>query len=148
MTLILVADASRARLCSWNPTQSKLQILEEFAHPESRLHSRDLVSDRPGRTQAGPGGGRAAMDQRSDAHKREAERFATELAARLQREIGKSGPMTRLAVVAPPAFLGHLRNKFSRQCTDALRETAAADLCSVRDHDLKQAVAKHFFWGD
>ncbi|MES9844878.1 MAG: host attachment protein, partial [Candidatus Sedimenticola sp. 6PFRAG5] len=46
---IVVADTSRARIFSADKPASSLVEIQTLAHPESRLHEGDLVSDKAGR---------------------------------------------------------------------------------------------------
>jgi len=57
---VLAADSSRARLLATDSPIGELQELENFDFPESRLHGRDIRTDRPGRAFDNTGQGRTA----------------------------------------------------------------------------------------
>ena len=108
---VLVADASRARVfAAENRVGSELEEVTDRLHPESRLHNRDLVSDRPGR--AGDRGteARSAVEEDGGPKGQEAAAFARELAGMLAEAAGK-GTFEHLVLCAPPAFMGELREK-------------------------------------
>ena len=108
---VLVADNSRARVFSARSSNSALEEVDGFVHAASRLHDRDLTSDLPGRAFDSLGGGRHAMEQRVDPKDEQAIRFAEQLTAYL--EDGRvHHRYDKLYVVAPPAFLGILRDHY------------------------------------
>jgi protein required for attachment to host cells len=107
MTWIVVADASRARLLRRGRVAGRWDEVRELAHPESRMGSRDLTSDRDGRIGKGDRR-RAGMPPTVSAHDREEERFAREVVEELEREHA-AGSFERLVLVAAPRFLGLLR---------------------------------------
>jgi len=83
MQWVLVANASKARLLARTAAGRPLKELEDLVHPASRLHARDLTSDRDGR-QGGSGGRVHAVQQKTDAKETEAINFARELVAKLE----------------------------------------------------------------
>ena len=47
-TWVLVADSCRARIFSADKSNGPISEIETLAHPEARLHERDITSDVPG----------------------------------------------------------------------------------------------------
>jgi len=113
-TWFLVADSSRARLYEVEKRNAPFVEVEAFEHPEGRLHEGDLVSDRPGSDGGSLGQGRRVLDDKVSAREQEDIRFATQLAERLEAA-RKAGDLDRLVLVAPPAFLGLLRDKLGKE---------------------------------
>lgn len=113
-TWFLVADSSRARLYEVEKRNAPFVEVEVFEHPEGRLHEGDLVSDRPGSDGGSLGQGRRVLDDKVSAREQEDIRFATQLAERLEAA-RKAGDLDRLVLVAPPAFLGLLRDKLGKE---------------------------------
>ena len=111
---VLVADSSRARIFAADTPKGPLQELETLAHPQSRLHERDLTTDLPGRTFDSAGQGRHAMEQKTSPKHEEAISFARQISEQLDsaRIAGKFG---KLMLVAAPAFLGLLREHLSAE---------------------------------
>ena len=56
-TWIVVADSSRARILSAQNRVQPPTDIEALAHPEGRMKSQDLTTDRPGRTNDSSGVG-------------------------------------------------------------------------------------------
>lgn len=120
---VLVASHGRARLFESDNRVGPLREIASFAHPQARLHERDLVSDAPGRSFDRRGEGRHAHGERRTAKRQEAARFAKELAAALERgRVDKR--YDKLYVVAEARFLGQLR-----ECLDeATRDLIAGEI--------------------
>src|SRR5690349_581307 len=94
---IVVCDASRARVFKQRGRTGGYDLVQEIAHPESRAHVRDLVTDATGRKPVGAplggsyggrsvslGHGRIGAAPRSDPKEVEAMKFARELRAMLE----------------------------------------------------------------
>jgi protein required for attachment to host cells len=121
-TWILVSDASRARVFAFDKEGDPWRLVEEVEHPLGRARTSDLVSDRAGRQrQVGP-----AMAAPTDPAEAESHRFAERLAHLLQKGSDEHR-FGRLVLVAPPRFLGYLR--------DVLREPVARHVVLSLDKD-------------
>jgi len=141
MTWVLVCDASRARLFQAAPRGDELVLLDEMAHPESRAHARDLMSDAQGRKPVGPvparpghgqngAYGRPGAEPDTDPKEVEAQKFARQLAERLEKGLNDHA-YDRLVVTAPPHFLGLVRASVSTQVERRVGATFDKDLTSM-----------------
>ena len=111
-TWVVVADSSTARILMAENPATGLAEIDCLEHPEGRLHEQELTSDLPGRAFDSGGEGRHAMGSPVEPKKQEAIKFAKLVAEYL--ESGRTtGSFSKLYVIAPPAFLGQLRNHFS-----------------------------------
>src|SRR5215469_6299174 len=78
-TLVVVADGARARFLEVSherhalvPARRTDMVWADMVWPESREHSRDIVTDRPGRSESTANPSiRSALDAPSDYHKLE-----------------------------------------------------------------------------
>lgn len=139
-TWIVVADSARARIFTLSGIGGTLQEVADLAHPESRLHDRELSSDMPGRTFDSHGQGRHSMEQATDPKEREAQAFAAEIA----RHIGLAqheGSFDSLVLVAPPKFLGRLRPELSKSARDALIGELDKNLVEADAKTLQRRVS-------
>lgn len=126
-TLILVADASRARIFSAAQKGHPWKLLEELQHPESRMKNRELDPMEQGRTQQSFGAGhRPRMEPPTAPQEVEKEHFAQQLADRLSQAVA-DGRCSSLVLVAPPHFLGHLRSRLSHHAAKCLAATLDKD---------------------
>ena len=140
-TYVLIADGARARLFVVEERTAVLKpaLGQEFIG--TNLPSREIASDRPGRSFDSAGSGRHAMEPPTDPHRHAERVFAQEVAAVLE-DARRRNEFQRLVVVAPPKALGDLRGVFS----DALRNRVIAelhkDLTKVAIHDLPSHLAE------
>lgn len=136
-TWVLVADTYRARLFGVERPAGPLQELRDLASPEARLHEGDLVSDKGGRDRNPKVGGHGLGEGSN--HKQDlADRFAQEVCDLLE-SARVAGELSKLYVIAAPAFLGLLRKHQSaplRQLvvTEIDKSLAAQDAASIRKH--------------
>jgi protein required for attachment to host cells len=117
--LIVVADASRARFYASDAQFGRLDLIDAFDHPASRLRSSELVTDAGGRGHASTGKGSVALLGRHDPAQEEHAAFARVVAERI-----RGADRGKLVIVAPPRFLGLLR----RALDPADRERVAREL--------------------
>ena len=137
---ILVADANRARVFKAVKKNGPLEEVEDFVHPASRLHEGDLVTDSGG-SNRGPNG-RHGVDN-GDVHKREeAEQFARELAAELDRAL-RAGSFSRIYLVAPPRFLGLLRQSISPQLGEKVSGEIDKDLTQHTPQKIRELLPQY-----
>lgn len=137
-TWVLVAESSRAKLYAVDGNVAPLSELEDLVHPAGRMHEGDLVSDRAGNDGGSIGQGRHVMDDKTSAREYEKIEFARQLAERLDAGCN-SGCFERLVLIAPPGFLGLLRDKLSKKVTDRLYKQIDKNLVQkpaevVREH--------------
>jgi protein required for attachment to host cells len=111
-TWILVAESSRAKIFEQEAARGDLREMQAFDHAASRLNDSDLVSAPPGRTYDSNGMGRHAMEPDTDPKVNETHIFARILAQHLDKTLDKNH-VKKLVVIAPPEFLGILRDSFS-----------------------------------
>ena len=114
ITWVLVAESSRAKFYTAKNRIAPITEIEALAHPEGRLHEGDLVSDSAGSDGGSVGQGRHIMNDKTSAKEHEASGFAKVLATRLDSARNK-GEFNKLVLVAPPAFLGLLRDNLSKE---------------------------------
>lgn len=136
-TYIVVADAARARLF----TRDGLTIseLDSLVHAEGRLHEGDLVTDRGGDVHESTSNTARSAGGESVATQHHEEMFAREVAERLYRA-RVDNSMEKLILVAPPRFLGQLRDKLDGPTTKRVIHSLAKDLTKATSADIQEAV--------
>jgi protein required for attachment to host cells len=138
-TWILVSNASAGKLLRNLGPNKGIELVREFAHPQSREKNGDLVSDRPGRN-PGAGNGHGSFVPATLPKEHEAEVFAIELAREL--EIGRvANQFSRLVLVAPPAFLGQLNQHLSHAVKGLVSDKLEKDYTRASDKELSQHLA-------
>ena len=144
VTWIVVADSARAHIYSAEKSSPKLRIVSELSHPESRMHSKDLMNDRPGRIFERVGGVQHAMTTATNPKEIEKVRFCAELADRLEAA-RKHNKMGKLIIIAEPAFLGELRGRLSQPTSRLVSLEIAKNLTSVRPDQLQEHLPLDWF---
>jgi protein required for attachment to host cells len=137
-TWVLVADGARARILRNRGPGNGIdrEIVKDFEG--STALSREIASDRPGRTFDSAGPGRHAMAPPSDPHEHEQINFLREVVAYIEKANEKKS-FDRLVIVAPPTALGTLRARLSGPLTAKVTGELNKDLTKVPVHD----IAKH-----
>jgi len=137
-TMIVVADSTRARIFTADSPSSPLNEIETMAHPEGKLHDRDITSDLPGKNLGGSGSGGHAYQDETDPKKHELAEFAKRVANYLD-DARNANKLSDLLVVAAPAFLGELRAQLSSETNEKI----AFELDKNLTHHSIEDIRKH-----
>lgn len=135
---VLVADSSRARILLAENGGAALTEQQDLVHPESRLREQDLVSDGSGSGRDSGGQGMHSMGHENSAHLKQAEDFAREICAAIDR-LRNTGELHRIYLIAPPRFLGTLRATMSKPdaalvCSEIDKNLVTHDIADIRAH--------------
>lgn len=132
---ILIANSSLAKIYRIDQRDVLVEI-EEFQHPESRLHNRDLVSDRPGRDfESNMSGTRHSLETRHTPKQNEAILFAKEI-SRYLSAARNNNEFSDLFIVSSPNMLGLLRNEFDTPLAKCVIAELDRDLTQMSSEDL------------
>jgi protein required for attachment to host cells len=127
ITWILVADGARARVFVREGPGKAVTELPDRAFAGSRQRSRDLGSDRPGRSFDSFGAGRHAMAPPTDPHRHAQSEFLRAVVNWLIDQ-DHAGKFDHLVVIAPPRALGELRQFLSKTLIQKLVQSIDLDL--------------------
>jgi protein required for attachment to host cells len=136
---ILVAHRGGARLFESKQTDKDLSLLDDIPHPQGRLKSKDMGTDKPGRS-VDSHGTRHALVQEQEPAAHVAELFSKHLArllddGRLQRRYDQ------LVLVAEPHFLGILRAALSAETAALVTAAVSKDLGHVASRDIARHLS-------
>lgn len=134
-TWILISDGAKATIYDYHGPKHKLTVVDDAEFKHVNKPTRELTSTERGRSLQSYGSARPALDQRTDPHEHEKQKFAHELANFLDV---KNNRYDRLIVAAPPKMLGYLREKLSKQ---QLRKTVAEidkDLTNATEVEIEK----------
>lgn len=115
--MVVVADSTRARIFTTESLNSPLNEIEVMAHPEGRLHDRDITSDLPGKGTGADSSAGHAYGSKVDAKQHELIVFSKQVATYLD-DARKKNKLSRLLIIAAPTFLGELRSHLSTETND------------------------------
>jgi protein required for attachment to host cells len=139
-TWVVVADSSRARFFVLDSMAEPLQEIDDMIHAEGRLLAKDELSDRQGGIAGGHGQGDHTFEQPTDVKHQDAIRFAQQIGEKLEHgRVG--GAYESLMLVAPPAFLGVLRQNLNDHVLKLVgksldKNLVAFDEAAIREHIL------------
>jgi protein required for attachment to host cells len=136
-TLVLVGDGRKALFLRNQGVQTNIKLEVERRLLHETPPTREMGTDRPGRTVSGPGDIRSAMEQ-TDWHRMEEDRFVDTVAGVLAREAA-ADPDLQIAIVLPPKALGHLRAGMSA----AVHKHVIAEIPKDLTHHPIPEIAKH-----
>jgi protein required for attachment to host cells len=136
-TLVLVGDGRKALFLRNQGSQMNIRLEVERRLLHETPPTREMGTDRPGRTVSGPGDVRSAMEQ-TDWHRMEEDRFVDTVAGVLAREAA-ADPDLQIAIVLPPKALGHLRAGMSA----AVHKHVIAEIPKDLTHHPIPDIAKH-----
>ena len=135
-TWIVAADSSRARILQVVGREHRLVEIQDFLNPKGRMHDRELITDAhprfSGHGGVGKSGERPTSGPGSDRQETAAVEHETELFAKqIDRYLDKArvkGRFDKLYLVAPPKFLGLLRQNLGKETAKHVAEEIDKDL--------------------
>ncbi len=133
---VVVCDGAKALILE-NAGDAKfpnLKTLEVFEHKD--LPTRELGTERPGRSYSSVGHGRSSYEQ-TDLHNQAEEAFLTGLAHHLDAAV-TAGKTKSVIIVAPPRALGVLRPAYSHSLKSAVRAELDKDLVKMPVHEIEK----------
>ena len=136
---ILLANASHARLLSRDSATDPLVPLATLEHPESRLKASQLADDRLGHEATDNSSGGNRYEPRSDVRRKEHQRFAREIAQRLDAGLA-SGQFSVLRIFASSPFLGELKAQLSEAVNKRVHLAIDSDLTALGLAEIEQRL--------
>ncbi|HKO88863.1 MAG TPA: host attachment protein [Burkholderiales bacterium] len=124
-TWVLAADAARARIFAVLDRNQAISEIENFVHVQSREYDRDLRSDAQGRAHGGLVG--HSIPPRTDPTEHEADQFSRSLSDFLEQARNEHR-YDKLCLIAPPKFLGLLRQHLSTDAQRLIDKEIAKDI--------------------
>jgi protein required for attachment to host cells len=118
--VVMVVDGGKMLLFRNTGSELHPDLQVEEAIAQINPPSRDQSADRPGRASSPRVGGtsRSAMEEK-DFHQQGEDRFAAEAAEMLNQQ-AQNGYFKHLIIVAPPKFLGAMRQHYDKAVQDRL----------------------------
>ena len=140
-TWIVVADAGRARVFRPGRPDEGFVPVEggSFDNPNVHDATRDLGTDRPGRSVESVGAARHAQEPRVDLHRQAKSNFAKLIAEYVDRG-AQDKKFDDLVLVAPPQMLGDLRAALGKQSADRIVSTIDKDLTKLPLPEMAESI--------
>jgi protein required for attachment to host cells len=137
-TRVLVAHDAGARMFDQPGPGRGLVELSSIDFEDGRRSLTEINADRSGRL----GGGRHAYESHDDARNHAVQHFARTLVDELQQALHR-GEFAQLVVIAPPRFLGFLRDSMNGTLSKVLVGTIAKDLPRATESELCEHVSQY-----
>jgi protein required for attachment to host cells len=150
-TWILIADGGRARLLEQDRKSRSFKPTSEREFFGSTAQSKEIASDRPGRTfdsagrgQPGDAGayGRHAMEPATDPQRHAEYEFARDLSEHLETAANRHR-FDHLVLVAAPKILGDLRELLPKTVQGKVVAEINKDLTKIPTRDLGKHLDPH-----
>lgn len=139
-TWIVVADGGRALVLRNDGDEVDVKLSVVRKYDQNTPPTRDLGTDKPGRTNSSVDRRRSAMEP-TDLHRQAEDRMMKEVAAGLTEDLRRQA-FSELIIAAAPVALGTLRQALS----DGVRKAVVAELSKDFTHfhlpDLDEALSK------
>lgn len=137
-TWIVAADHTRGRVFSMKG--SEFEEVHTLTHPEARVQTQVLESDRPGRSVESVGGARHALAPDVDSDEHERAMFAKEISdyveqARRQQQFAK------LVLIAEPKMLGSLRKELSGETMKLVEKELAKNITQQNEQEIRRYIS-------
>jgi protein required for attachment to host cells len=148
-TLILAANAGRALFFSSAANDKQLRQIHDMINDAARQPAADLETDRMAPRSAGPsinntGGatpGKTYQPAQTPAE-HQAEKFARDIGAWLLQS-HRDGGYQKLVLIAPPQFLGVLRQVFDPHVRALAQQEINKDYTQLSAGELREQIARH-----
>lgn len=140
---ILVANQAEARIYSSDQNTEKLVLVDTLANKEGTAHTRDLISDAPGRAFDSIGSGRHAMEPNTSIKDEQRRRFVKEMTEKLHAAYLK-GAFTELVLLAAPDVLGAIRKSLKTDLKKTVVKEIPKDVIGQSDDKIRSQVVRAF----
>ncbi len=151
-TWILIADGAKARVLEHDSRERTLSPAFPKEFFGSTAQSKEIASDRPGRSfdsagrgqpgEVGTGHHRHAMEPRTDPQRYAEFAFARELAHHLEHAAAQNR-FSKLVLVAAPKTLGDLRQILPDTVKRMIVAEVDKDLTNIPERDLPKHLEEH-----
>jgi protein required for attachment to host cells len=141
-TWILAADSSRARIFEELDEAHHLKEIEDFSNAAGHTQQMDLLEDEPERRNFGKGGRGGSIhdgEPETDPVTHENEIFSKEISKFLNKAC-RERRYDKLCVIAPPKFLGLLRQNLNKETRKAVEKEIVNDVSRFDEKEIELFV--------
>lgn len=134
-TLVVITDGAKAVFYRNDGPGKGLTALDELKMANDAPPTREIMSDRPGRSFSSVGHGRSSMEPRTDAHDLEETKFARSVLEQIETAMSRD-IADKLVLVAAPRTLGEMRKAMPKSLAENLTATLDKDLTKTPANEL------------
>ena len=138
----LVGHRAGARVFEQIGIKPELRLIHTFNNPEGRLQTRELVSDRQGRSNSSTMPGHTPVGSDDSPLEHVLHTFAKKIGKYLELELAKKS-FDSIVIVAEPGVLGEIKKNIGNATADRLGEPVIRDLVHVSNYDMARQLQGH-----
>jgi protein required for attachment to host cells len=136
-TWVIAADSSRARIFEVGKENEKLREIEDMINPEGRQDGRDIQSDAEGQNFSGRDIQRSTSQPQQTMLEHDIELFCKEVSRYLDKACYEHR-FDALCVIAPPKFLGMMRDNLGELARKAVTEEIPKDIAWFEGPEIEK----------
>jgi len=141
MIWIVAANSNMCRIYHFDKHPKKITLLKEISHPENRLKTSDITSDKPGKYKNdGSAGG--AYSSHTDPKAVEIDNFSREIAQALNHG-RNSNAYKNIILVTPSHMDGLISKHLDKHVKELVTDKIQKDIMQLSEHDLLDFVIKN-----
>ena len=141
MNWIVTANTNECRIYNYEVSPPKLTLLHTINHPENKLKSHELGTDRPGHYQAGASS-RGAFSPHHELHEIKVDDFSRELAEKLNEERNKNH-YSSLIFMMPAQMEGLVLQHLHKQVGELIQHILQKNIMHLSQHELLAYIQEH-----
>jgi protein required for attachment to host cells len=139
---IVVASQARARIFSKDTTKSvPLAEIYALVNPQSRLHQRDVMADRPGRSYDRLGRARHALQDRYSLRRESGKLFTGRICALLE-QARRQNKFQHLILVASAEFAASLRRRMGAELESCIQREIHKNVSTLPAHLIPSLLSR------
>lgn len=143
VTWVMIGDGAKAQLYNVvSVIPMRIKAIQGGRFRGVRAKNTALESDRPGRSFDRVGGGRHAIQPRSDAHRRQEDRFVGRVTAAINAA-AEAKKFDQIIVVAPPRALAAFRRKCQVVAHAKVRREIRGDWTKLNPAEIQEHLVAH-----
>ena len=143
--LIVIANATQARMLRRTSLDATLEPMAELSHPAGRAKRIELDGSRPGHGGSDHHPGGVRFEPRVDARRKQHRIFAKEISLWIENAL-TSGTYQGLSVFASCPFLGELKAQLGPHARKSMHAAIDTDLSSFHHQALAQRIQDALPW--
>lgn len=139
---VVAADASRARIFEMDDDSDGLREIEDMINPEGRQDGHELQSDAEGQNFSGRGLQRNTSQPQQTPEQHDVAQFSKQVSRFIDKACGERR-FDALCVIAPPKFIGLMRENLGEEARQAVTEEIPKDIAWFEGRDIEKYVREH-----
>jgi protein required for attachment to host cells len=146
MILVVNTNTNDCKIYHYGKSPAQLTLIKEMNHPNNKLRSSELTSDKEGHYKAGPAA-RGAYSPQTEAKEVEIINFSREIAKDLNH-MRSTNAFEKLILIAPPHMYGLLLQHLDKHVMDLVTNHIQKDLIHMKEHELLEFLKENAHYSD